>query len=95
MGLIGQAQAIGELARYHLDVWRAVAEHPRTPRRVRLLVAAALGYLVLPFDLIPDTIPVLGQLDDLMLAPGLLLLARRMIPSDVLDECRIRAAEPY
>lgn len=69
-----------------------VARDPRTPWYVRLLVAAVAAYAVSPIDLIPDFIPVIGYLDDLIIVPAGLALALRLVPSDVLDECRAQAA---
>lgn len=71
--------------RFHL-LWR-LARHPRLPRRARLVLAALLLYLALPLDVIPDPIPVLGQLDDVLIA-GLAVwwLARACPPALVLAE---------
>jgi uncharacterized membrane protein YkvA (DUF1232 family) len=67
------------------------ARDSRTPWAARLLVLAIVAYAVSPIDLIPDFIPVLGLLDDLLLLPAAILLAIRMIPSEVLAEARQRA----
>ena len=75
-----------------LRVYRLVLAHPRCPRRAKILLGAALGYLAMPFDLIPDFIPVIGHLDDAVIVPGLVWLAMRSIPNDVVDECRKQAA---
>jgi uncharacterized membrane protein YkvA (DUF1232 family) len=64
---------------------------PRTPLYARLFVALVVGYALSPIDLIPDPIPVLGHLDDLVLVPLGIALAVRMIPPEVLAECRERA----
>jgi uncharacterized membrane protein YkvA (DUF1232 family) len=64
---------------------------PRVPWYARLLAAAVVAYAFSPIDLIPDPIPVLGYLDDLVLVPLGIALALRMIPPDVLAECRARA----
>ena len=67
------------------------ARDPRTPKAAKWLAAGSLAYAISPIDLIPDFIPVLGQLDDLLLVPAGLWLARRMIPKDLMEEFRARA----
>lgn len=69
------------------------ARHPETPWHAKLLVAAIVAYALSPIDLIPDFIPVLGYLDDLILIPMGVALAIRLIPTPVLAECRLRARE--
>src|SRR5215210_1211928 len=64
---------------------------PRVPWYARLFALCVVGYAFSPIDLIPDPIPVLGYLDDLILIPLGIALAIRMIPKDVLDECREKA----
>lgn len=62
---------------------RRVAADPRTPRQARWWLIGTALYLASPIDLIPDFIPVLGQLDDLIIVPLALLHVRRMIPDEV------------
>jgi uncharacterized membrane protein YkvA (DUF1232 family) len=66
---------------------------PRTPWYARIFAACVVGYAFSPIDLIPDPIPILGYLDDLILIPLGIALALRMIPPAVISECRARAAE--
>jgi len=69
------------------------AKDPRTPWYARLLVAAVVAYALSPIDLIPDFVPVVGYLDDLLLIPLGLGLAIKLIPPPVLDECRARSRQ--
>jgi uncharacterized membrane protein YkvA (DUF1232 family) len=70
-----------------------VSRDPRTPWHAKALVGLVLAYLASPIDLIPDFIPVLGYLDDLVIAPAGIALALRMIPAEVMAEARTRAEE--
>jgi uncharacterized membrane protein YkvA (DUF1232 family) len=72
-----------------------VARDPRVPWYARWFVAAVVAYALSPIDLIPDFIPVLGYLDDLILVPLGIMLALRMVPAVVLDECRARARAEF
>src|SRR4051812_41197596 len=68
------------------------ARHPGTPWYAKLLIAAIVAYALSPIDLIPDFIPVLGLLDDIILLPLGIVLAAKMIPPPVMQECRERAS---
>jgi uncharacterized membrane protein YkvA (DUF1232 family) len=76
-----------------IQVYQLVVQDPRVPKRAKWLLAIALGYLLSPIDLIPDFIPVLGYLDDVLIVPALVWLAHRAIPKDVLRDCRAKVVE--
>lgn len=80
------------LKRQTLVVYFA-ARDARTPWFVRLLALGVAAYALSPIDLIPDFIPVLGYLDDLLIVPLGVLLVLRLVPADVLAAARIRADE--
>ena len=66
---------------------------PRVPWYAKLLAACVVGYALSPIDLIPDPIPVLGYLDDLVLVPLGVALVLKMVPKPVMTECRKKARE--
>lgn len=66
---------------------------PRTPWYARLFAALVIGYAFSPVDLVPDFVPLLGYLDDLVLVPLGVLLALKMIPPEVWAESRAQAKE--
>jgi uncharacterized membrane protein YkvA (DUF1232 family) len=68
------------------------ARDPRTGWAARIIVLAIVAYALSPIDLIPDFIPVLGYLDELLLLPAALMLAVRLIPPDVMAQARDRAS---
>lgn len=73
-----------------LRYYRALAADPRTPMLAKWLMAGALAYLVMPFDLIPDFIPVVGHIDDLIIIPLLIGCALKLTPAALRDELRNR-----
>lgn len=78
-----------------MQVLKLAYRDKRTPWMAKLLLAVAIAYLYSPIDLIPDFIPVLGQLDDLILVPGLIWLSLRLIPTIVLTEARQKITEKH
>lgn len=80
-------QALTSIRR-ELAFYRALWRDERTPQLSRWALGLALAYLVNPIDLIPDFVPILGQLDDLIIVGGLVALARALIPQSLLDEHR-------
>src|SRR5262245_25337260 len=66
--------------------------HPRTPFAAKALAMALVAYAFSPIDLIPDFIPVLGYLDDLILLPIGIWLVLKLVPADVMLDCREQAA---
>jgi uncharacterized membrane protein YkvA (DUF1232 family) len=76
-----------------LRILRLAVADPRVPWYAKALAAAVVGYALSPVDLIPDFIPVLGWLDDLILVPAGFWLAVKMIPPEVWEDCRHRAGD--
>ena len=74
--------------RRELRTLRLAASDPRVPRQAKWLAAAAVAYAVSPIDLIPDFIPVIGHLDDLIIVPALAWLALKQIDPKLLAELR-------
>jgi uncharacterized membrane protein YkvA (DUF1232 family) len=78
------------LRRDVLTLW-FVGKHPRTPWHAKALGVFVVAYALSPIDLIPDFVPVLGYLDEVLLLPGLIWLTIKLIPPEVLMQCRAQA----
>ena len=72
---------------------KLIASDPRVPKSAKWLAGAAVAYALSPIDLIPDFIPVVGHLDDLLIVPGLAWLALRQVDPALLAELREQARQ--
>lgn len=91
MALIASAKAWARsIKRDVLALWIA-ARDPRTPMWAKIVAAAVAAYALSPIDLIPDFVPVLGYLDDLVIVPLGIMLAARLIPRPLMDAFRLEA----
>lgn len=99
MTVSDDASIVGRLRSWARSIKRDVhalylsARDPRVPWYAKAIALAVAAYALSPIDLIPDFIPVLGYLDDLVLVPLGILVAIRMIPADVLAEHRASASD--
>jgi uncharacterized membrane protein YkvA (DUF1232 family) len=76
-----------------LLVYNLVLQDSRVLKPAKWLIGMAIAYAVSTIGVIPDFIPVIGYVDDVLIVPALLLMARQMIPRNVIDDCRTRAHE--
>jgi uncharacterized membrane protein YkvA (DUF1232 family) len=91
IGRLARTANTARLAVYLIALWK-LSRHPQAPRGAKLLAMAIVAYAVSPIDLVPDFIPVLGQLDDLLLIPIGVALVVRLTPKP-LWESLLREAE--
>lgn len=75
-----------------IALWLA-ARDPRVPWYAKALASVVAAYALSPIDLIPDFIPILGYLDDLLIVPLGILIAVKLIPDDIMADLRMRALE--
>ena len=88
MRIFHQLRQISHSIRQEMALYRLVMADSRTPKIAKLWLGLALVYLWLPFDLIPDFIPIIGHLDDAILIPLFILIAWKLIPSEIIRDCR-------
>jgi uncharacterized membrane protein YkvA (DUF1232 family) len=93
MGLLGQLKKKADGLKRQTVALYLAGRDPRTPWYAKALAAAVVAYALSPVDLIPDFIPVLGYLDDLVIIPAGVGLFIRLIPEDIWAECMARSGE--
>jgi uncharacterized membrane protein YkvA (DUF1232 family) len=71
-----------------LEFYRRLKKHPQTPVLAKFCLWLAIAYLLMPFDLIPDFLPVIGQLDDVVIIPILLYCALKLTPQNIIAACK-------
>jgi uncharacterized membrane protein YkvA (DUF1232 family) len=90
--VLERLRAAAKALKSEIAILASAVRDPRTPWYARALAVMIIAYAVSPIDLIPDFIPILGLLDDLILLPAGLWLVRRLVPKDVLEEHHARIA---
>jgi uncharacterized membrane protein YkvA (DUF1232 family) len=93
MSFVESLKARTRALKIELIALALAAKDPRTPWYAKLIVAGCVAYALSPVDLIPDFIPVIGLIDDLIFIPLAAALAVRFIPAPVLADCRARSHE--
>lgn len=86
--MFDRLKSVGRSLRREIEVYQHLINDDRTPKLAKLLLVLAIGYALLPFDLVPDFIPVVGHLDDVIVVPGLIILALRLVPKEIIEEYR-------
>jgi len=84
-------KSLNETIQHEFRVYQLVLQDERTPLFPKIVLGLAVGYMFLPFDLLPDFLPVIGQLDDVLIVPLLVILALRFIPAEVIKDSRALA----
>jgi len=79
------------LVRRQMAFYKLLLRDPRTPTSSKILLGAALGYAIWPLGLVPDFIPVVGYVDDIIIVPTLVCIAVRRVPRHVVEICRQKA----
>ncbi|MBA3724814.1 MAG: DUF1232 domain-containing protein [Candidatus Levybacteria bacterium] len=88
MTLKNKLKTIGRNIKNEIKVYQAVIKDKRTPMLGKIFLGMAVGYFFLPFDLIPDFIPIIGHLDDIIIIPALVIIALKIIPREIVEEYR-------
>lgn len=88
MKLSDKLKQIAVQLKAEFKFYQRLQKHPQTPKFAKALLWLAVGYVLMPFDLIPDFIPIIGQLDELVVIPLLLYLALKLTPPEIILECK-------
>ncbi len=88
-------KSIQRYLKVELKMYQLVLKDKRTPKLGKWLLGLAVAYTLMPFDIIPDFIPIIGHLDDIVIVPALVFLALKLIPKEVLADCKAKASTAY
>lgn len=88
MCAMNQIRTIARALKREIKVYQLVLKDKRTPLLGKVFLGMAVGYFFLPFDIVPDFIPILGHLDDAIIIPALIFIALRLIPPSIITEYR-------
>jgi uncharacterized membrane protein YkvA (DUF1232 family) len=91
--LLAKLKAKAKELKYNTAALYLVYKRKDTPFLAKLVILITIGYALSPIDLIPDFIPVLGYLDDLIILPLLIYLSLKLIPGKIMEECREQAKD--
>jgi uncharacterized membrane protein YkvA (DUF1232 family) len=86
--MLDRVKELSRTLKAEIGVYRQVMRDPRTPWAAKVLIGLAVGYALSPIDLIPDFIPVVGHVDDLIIVPALIAIGLRLVPREVVADCR-------
>jgi uncharacterized membrane protein YkvA (DUF1232 family) len=86
--MLSKLKLLGKRVKREIKVYQLVARDKRTPRLAKVVLGIAIGYALMPFDLIPDFIPVLGYVDDAIILPILFVIALKLIPKEIIEDHR-------
>jgi uncharacterized membrane protein YkvA (DUF1232 family) len=90
--MYAKLKAIAAKLKAEFLFYQALQKHAQTPILAKALLWLAIGYVLMPFDLIPDFLPIIGQLDDIVIVPLLLYGALKLTQTDVIAACRSSVA---
>ena len=93
MAIVASLKARARQLKSEVHALYLAARHPGTPWYAKLYLIAIVAYTLSPIDLIPDFIPVLGFLDEIILLPFAIVVAVKLVPEAVMLECRTRASQ--
>lgn len=86
--MFDKVKSVGRVLKREIKVYQLVLKDNRTPKLAKFLLWLAVGYTLMPFDIIPDFIPLIGHIDDLIIVPALVIIALKIVPSEVVTDCR-------
>lgn len=93
--MLRRLRSLADSVKREVNVYRLVLKDNRTPRVAKVVLSIAVGYALCPLDLIPDWIPVIGHLDDLVIVATLVAVALKFIPKDVIRDCRNKVQQEH